>query len=65
MTENSYEYRLIERITSEMNTLLNPVHVLAVGLNMRDIETLESALKVLEALKIDNEWSEKYELLGG
>lgn len=52
MTENSYEYKLIERITSEMNTLLNPIHASVVGLNMRDIETLESALKVLETLKM-------------
>ena len=42
MTENSYEYRLIERITSEMNTLLNPVHASVVGLNMRELNVLEN-----------------------
>ena len=55
MTEDSYEYRLIERITSEINTLLNPVHATKAGLNIHDVNTLEDSLRVLESLKIDVE----------
>ncbi len=51
MTENSYEYRLVERIISEINTLLNPVHASVVGLNMRELNVLENAVNVLETLK--------------
>lgn len=51
MTENSYEYRLVERIISEINTLLNPVHASVVGLNMCELNVLENAVHVLEVLK--------------
>ena len=54
MKENDYEYRLVERIISEMNSLLSPVH--SKCLNMRDVNELENAVNILESAlkKLEN-----------
>ena len=55
MKENDYEYRLVERIISEMNSLLGPVHSFKC-LNMSDVNELENAVNILESAlkKLEN-----------
>ena len=55
MKENDYEYRLVERIISEMNSLLSPVHSFKC-LNMSDVNELENAVNILESAlkKLEN-----------
>ena len=52
---NDYEMELVQKVISELNTLLNPVHSLKLrGFTRSDVDVLESAVNVLETIKFKN-----------